>query len=79
MVLFLHQQLILALLYISLFVSEIEKNMKMYFYNRTIAIVGHLLIEQSQEHSSCLWELKHKMITKALKDKHSVVLEILRE
>lgn len=69
----------LALLYISFFVSEIEKNTKMCFYNRSIPIVGLFLIEQSQEYSRCLWQLKHKMITKALNDKHSVVLESLRE
>lgn len=47
LVLSLHQQLMLALVYIFLFVSEKEKNTEMYFYNRTIPIVGHFLIEQS--------------------------------
>lgn len=51
----------------------------MYFYNRTIPIAGCFLSEQSQEYSRCLWELKHKIITKALKDKLGVVLESLRE
>lgn len=80
MVLSLYQQLMLVLLYISLLVSEIEKNKKkIYSYNRTIPIVSHFLTEQPQEDSRCLLELKYKMITRALKDKCGVVSQSLRE
>jgi len=52
-----------------------EKNTKMQFYNRTIPSEGPFLIEQSHDYSRSLWELKHNMIAKALKDKPAMLLE----
>lgn len=55
-------------------VRDGEKYKKV-FYDRTIPTGSPFLIEQSQDYRGCLWELKHNMITKVLKDKHDMILE----
>lgn len=55
-----------------------EKNTKVYFYNRTIPAGGFFLTEQSQDYGRCLWELEDDMKTKPLKVKHGIALESLK-